>query len=238
MAIGRTNCGVGGGKLFAAISVAYPQGSVLTCTCTETGEVLTAEDASGLWLFAIPYVGTWIVSATDGEQTASETVEISKEWQSVSIELDYTLWLYDAENGGDITKNTGGLTTTHSSYGTIGTSSIQFYNLKNASSAIEVIVKTTNKINFSKLSVLKLKRTKDSGWGGTAVPGNYGMVYLQVYDGSTVVSQVGVGREYASTEISLDVSSVTGEYYVRLYMKMNTGISNVVFTNVQQLWGE
>ena len=228
--------GGGGSDAFAVLRATYPAGSF--CSCTDGNKTLEAEGTSGTYLFLIPYAATWTVSCTDGIDTVSEAVEITAEGQSVSIELDYTLWLYDAENGGDITKNTGGLTTTNSSYGTIGTSSIQFYNLKNTSSAIEVIVKTTNKINFSKLSILKLKRTKDSGWGGTTVPGNYGMVYLQVYDGSTVVSQVGVGREYASTEISLDVSSVTGEYYVRLYMKMSTGISQVVITNVQQLWGE
>lgn len=148
------------------------------------------------------------------------------------------LWLFNGDNGGDVTKNTGGLTTTNSSYGTIDTSSIRFENPKTASSATEVIVKTTNKIDFSRLSTLKLKRTKTSGWGGTAVPGDYGMVYLQVHDGSNVIAQVGVGLVYASTEISLDVSSVTGNYYVRLYMKMSTGISQSVRTYVQQLWGE
>ena len=236
MAIGRTNCVVGGGKLFAAISVAYPQGSVLTCTCTETGELLTAEDESGLWLFAIPYVGTWIVSATDGEQTASETVEISKEWQSVSIELDYTLWLFDGDNGGDVTKNTGGWTSSGTSYAKAEATDIDIYTIKNSSSGFSINIRTTNKVDLSGIKTLYLKRTRSSGWGGSTC--DYGIPALQVWDGSNAVASVYLGKDTASTTISLDVSSVTGEYYIRFALNNPKNISQWTRTEITHLWGE
>lgn len=76
---------------FAAITVTYPAGS--TVTVTDGKITYTAPNTSGGALFIIPYAATWIVSATDGTETASETVEILTEGQSVSVELSYTLWL-------------------------------------------------------------------------------------------------------------------------------------------------
>ena len=89
--------GGGSGKLYAAISVTYPEGSV--CTCSDGVKTLTAKNTSGLYLFSIPYAGTWTVTATDGTDTASQTVEITTEGQSVSVELSYNLVLYSAANG-------------------------------------------------------------------------------------------------------------------------------------------
>ena len=86
---------------FAAIGVTYPAGS--TVTVTDGKITYTAPNTSGAALFIIPYAATWIVSATDGTETASETVEITIEGQSVSVELFYSLWLYKAGN------NKGGL---------------------------------------------------------------------------------------------------------------------------------
>lgn len=88
MAIGRVNTG-GGGKLFAIIAVTYPEGSV--CTCTKGTKTYKAKDTSGLALFAVPEVGDWIVSCTDGTQTASKTVTISTDGESANVALAYNL---------------------------------------------------------------------------------------------------------------------------------------------------
>lgn len=85
----------GGTELFAAIGVTYPVGS--TVTCTNGTKTLTAKTTSGQWVFAIPEAGTWTVTATDGTETASETVEITAEGQSASVELNYSFVLF--ENG-------------------------------------------------------------------------------------------------------------------------------------------
>lgn len=88
--------GMGGGigKLFAAIGVKYPAGSTLTCT--NGTKTLKAKTTTGQWMFAVPEPGTWIVTATDGKATASKTVEITAEGQSVSVVLEYRIYLYRA----------------------------------------------------------------------------------------------------------------------------------------------
>lgn len=93
--VGKTN--VAGAKLFAAIGVTYPEGSVLTCT--NGTKTLTARTSTGQWVFAIPEAGTWTVTSTDGTETASETVEITIEGQSAKIELSYGLLLYKSGVG-------------------------------------------------------------------------------------------------------------------------------------------
>lgn len=85
----------GGAKAFAYIGVTYPAGSTLTCT--NGSKTLTAKTTSGQWVFAIPEAGTWTVTATDGTNTKSETVEIASEGQSVSVVLSYKFVLF--ENG-------------------------------------------------------------------------------------------------------------------------------------------
>lgn len=75
---------------FAAIAVTYPAGS--TVTVTDGKITYTAPNTNGAALFIIPYAATWTVTATDptGENDpASETVEITTEGQSVSVELSF-----------------------------------------------------------------------------------------------------------------------------------------------------
>ena len=87
---------LGGGrsKAFAVISVTYPAGS--TCTCSDGTKTLKLKDTSGQGFFLIPYAATWIVTATDGTNTKSESVEITSEGQIVSVTLSYQLVLFDS----------------------------------------------------------------------------------------------------------------------------------------------
>ncbi len=99
--------GMGGGgvKLFAAIGVTYPAGSTLTCT--NGTKTLKAKTTTGQWVFAIPEVGTWTVTATDptgATEPASETVEITHEGQSVNVELSHALYIV---KNGVINENVG-----------------------------------------------------------------------------------------------------------------------------------
>lgn len=121
--------GNGGGDVLYSIPCVYPEGSILTCK-DEAGTIeLKASNTKGLWIFSLPFPGTWIVTATDPADptnTDSETVEITKEGQSVSVELSFKLWLYkdgntyDAITGG-WQVNIGKLTTTQMIVGTNGT---------------------------------------------------------------------------------------------------------------------
>ena len=82
----------GAGKLFAAIGVTYPEGSTLTCT--DGTKTLKAKTTTGQWVFSIPYAGTWTVTATDGTNTKSESVEIAAEGQFESVELAYRTYVF------------------------------------------------------------------------------------------------------------------------------------------------
>lgn len=80
----------GGTELYAVIEVTYPAGSTVTCVSGTTE--LTPIGTDGQCLFAVPYAATWTVTATDGTETASETVEITTEGQVEKIELSYGVY--------------------------------------------------------------------------------------------------------------------------------------------------
>ena len=92
--------------LFAVIAVTYPAGSV--CTCTKGTKSYKPKNTSGLALFAVPEVGDWTVSCTDGTETASKTVTVSAEGEAVNVKLTYDLRLFD--NGDECVSVTGGWT--------------------------------------------------------------------------------------------------------------------------------
>ena len=83
--------------LFAVISVTYPAGSV--CTCTKGTKTYKAKNTSGLALFAVPEVGEWTVSCTDGDKTKSQSVLITTEGQAASVGLSYELVLFQSGLG-------------------------------------------------------------------------------------------------------------------------------------------
>ena len=86
---GPTNAG-GGVSAKGFIQATYPEGSI--CTCSNGTRTLKARDTSGYMMFILPSIGTWTVTATDPADptnTDSETVEITTEGQSVSVELSY-----------------------------------------------------------------------------------------------------------------------------------------------------
>lgn len=83
-----------GGKIFAAIGVTYPEGSV--CTCTNGTKTMEAGNTNGQWVFAIPEteIGTWTVTSTDpadSSRTKSVSYEISAEGQWEYAILRYAL---------------------------------------------------------------------------------------------------------------------------------------------------
>lgn len=73
--------------LLPQIVVTAPTGS--TVTCTKGGRTLTATEVSGTWTFDIPDYGTWVINASKGSESASESVEVT-EVKQYSISLAYT----------------------------------------------------------------------------------------------------------------------------------------------------
>lgn len=92
--------GGGTSKAFAVIGVTYPAGSV--CTCSDGAKTLSLKDTSGHGFFLIPYAGTWTVTATDGTNTKSESVEITSEGQTVSVDLHYIFYIFKSGVGAKV----------------------------------------------------------------------------------------------------------------------------------------
>lgn len=78
-----------GVTVFGAIVVDFPAGS--TCTCSNGSTTYTAGSTGGNWVFTVPVAGTWTVTAVDGVNTASQTVEIATQGQGVMVELSFRL---------------------------------------------------------------------------------------------------------------------------------------------------
>lgn len=67
----------------ASIVVSYPVGSTLTAT---NGSInLTATDTTGNYTFVVPMAGTWTLTITDGNNTASTQVIVSAEGQIKNV---------------------------------------------------------------------------------------------------------------------------------------------------------
>lgn len=225
MAIGRVNTG-GSGKLFAVIAVTYPEGSV--CTCSNGLKTLRAKDAGGSFIFAIPEAGTWTVTCTDGTNTKSESVEITTEGQSVSVELSYGLWLY--KDGDTCDSVTGGWTSfTESSDNRVNFNSENIYTYgtyvktKHGAAAYAY---PNRKIDLSKYASL---RAKVSGVSynsacqcGIMVNDSLANVTNGVVSSHDELADFTAAAAASNGEISIDISTLKGEYYVLIGVTYGT----------------
>ena len=72
----------------AVIVVTAPTGS--TVTATLDGTVYTAQEVNGTWTFKVRKFGTYTITATLGNQTATTTVEVTEK-KTYEVALAYTL---------------------------------------------------------------------------------------------------------------------------------------------------
>lgn len=72
---------------YATISVTWPAGS--TCAIANGDTRLVAPTTSGSYTFTVTKAGTWVVSCTDGTNTASGSVSITASGQRKSVSLSY-----------------------------------------------------------------------------------------------------------------------------------------------------
>lgn len=196
---------VSGGKLFAVIAVTYPVGS--TCTCTNGTKTYTAKDTSGQWIFRIPSAGTWTVTATDGTNTKTQEVSITAEQQAEKVTLAY--WngeLYDA--GNQYTDITGGWIR-HGTGGTVTFNDDNIY-LETLDAYSEGAVDTTNAIDLTGFATLKVTAQGSSKIGKV-------IVYTKNVAGKeTIAASASLKTGADETVTSLDVSGLSGAYYVRI----------------------
>lgn len=184
----------GSGPAFAAIGAIYPVGAV--CTCSYNGQTLTAKDTSGRALFLVPSAGQWLVKATNGGQEVEDTVSITTQGQVASVTLSY--WdgtIFD--NGNQYTDITGGWTGV-SNKKLVSSNGVAWVSNK------AVSVKDFNTIHFV-VDTYTFNGNGANGWLGlydTKSPS----------DNDESVAHLVIG---SSGTYTIDVSSLTGSYYIR-----------------------
>lgn len=199
----------GSTKMFAVIGVTYPAGS--TCTCTNGTKTLKAKDTSGTAIFNVPSTGTWTVSCTNGDKTASKSVSITAEGQTVAVDLRYETFLLDgstmtytfAAGAQPVNKNTG----TNGSVGTV-TKSSDGIRLTGSWEGVWATQKVVDLTDFNSL-FFNMTKTTMSGWGG----------YVGVFDSTGYwdggqIAAITTAGGITTGLNTIDISSVTGVHRV------------------------
>lgn len=186
----------------AFITVTYPRG---TCTVTGEGQSYT-HSGGGTTTFTVKKKGTYTVKAATGSLSKSGTVTISKLNEAKTISLDYTTYLFKAGTG-DYSGTTGGW-----SNATVSTSYVQMANssIYGEPGTTDRYYYTKSKVNVSDYKTLKFTVTYHNNNTGSFISGSYATFGL--LSSSLSVSK-GVTFRAGGT-YSVDLSSVTGSYYV------------------------
>lgn len=225
--IGRVNTGGGGGKAFAVIDATYSEGA--TITCAKGNKLLVAKDTTGHWLFPIPEAGEWVVTITQaGQEPKSETVSVT-EGKAYVITLTFQLWLYNS--GDECVDVTGGwgsvrlkVTRNEDSINIVPTDRY----MANAG-----LLYTNNKIDFTNIKTLYINAFNNSDVDA----------YLPLQVAPTqeslsgVIASVNVPKRQTAT-VSVDVTDITGEYYVRISTMWNPDSGDKGNGTIYKIWGE
>lgn len=200
----------------ATINITYPAGS--TCACTDGTTTLTAPDTSGTWACIVPNAGSWTVTATDGNDSTNKSVSITADGQTENVALSYTLVLYE-KNGETVAWSYKAYDHSVPSVNmTLDTLQSQY----GEGNARRPTLYTTVKHDVSSYDTL---------YGSFDMTGS-GSLYLGILSsppatGCDSVEKVGFAS-YASgnggkVDLTLDISSFTGEYYIAVYLTANWG---------------
>ena len=195
---------IGGGgstKLYACIGVTYPAGSV--CTCTNGTKTLKAKGTSGTAIFNVPSTGTWTVTATNGDKTASKSVSITAEGQTVVVELLYTLEII---NGTDTSVSGGWAATSGRS---TALSSSGLYTINDGGSARGTLyMNSFDATNLAKFNTLKMSYTCGEVYSGGDV------FQLRVGTTKNTGNQAAktLTAQSSETTVSIDISGISSGY--------------------------
>ena len=205
-------------SFLATISVTYPAGSA--CTATDGVTTLSAPDTSGAWACVVPNTGTWTFTCTDGDKTASKSVEITGEGQSESVSLEYVIQIVTSGVIGEIGFSTNAYNASRPAEVTNGDGYIR-YTCDGGYTAAIVADSKIDLTSYTKitatLDVIKAVTTSSlsSNLRGASVVvmdsiSNSSMSVLS----SAIVASAQTTTTGDGQELALDVSEITGEYYV------------------------
>lgn len=179
----------------ATINITYPAGS--TCTCTDGTTTLTAPDTSGTWACIVPNAGTWTVSSTDGDKSKSADVVITTDGQTESVTLLYITYLFkDGETYDSLTGGWQGVIDSEKQAIRI-----------DAAAEKTSFAYPKNKIDLTNYDIVSAVVAENVS-GGSAFS-----LYITGTVGQSAVASATLSAGTA-TRVDLDVSSVTGSYYV------------------------
>lgn len=209
----------------ATINITYPAGSA--CTCSDGTTALSAPDTSGTWACIVPNAGTWTVTATSGTETDSKAVAITTDGQNTSVELSYATYLYnlgdacDALTGGwqalgkfNAPIDNGGWRGSPSAVN--GTASLDI-SLEGSCG----LVITINKIDVTGYQTLTFRGDVTAlGECSLALWSSTTGDYVPWPEASAAIWTTGV-----SVECILDLSAITGSYYIGLSLKNTNAIA-------------
>lgn len=228
----------GGGDTYAFIVVTYPAGS--TCTASDGTSTLSAPDTSGSWVCKVPNAGTWVVSCTDGTDTASTTVSITTEGQREAVELAYNFYI--VQNGvlkvADWTLARGS-----STQGGVFQQS-GYVEFTTEGSNINIVAATTNPVNLSEYRTLRLTiadtgksyyssaKVPVFGIGDTRPTGNGSSSGVSGFDYYKMLNTAS-GNIPAGT-YDIDVSALSGNYYIAVSLSDSINEFPKAFINVTE----
>nr|DAT40920.1 MAG TPA: hypothetical protein [Caudoviricetes sp.] len=196
------------GTFSARINVVYPAGS--TCTISNGTKTYTAPSTGGYWECDVDSAGTWTVTATNGPQSASQSVSITASGQTAGVTLAYD---YKIFNAGGAVDYSGGWTIPESYGSKVESDGIKLYT---AASWQGCQVFTSAPFDVTKYSKLNINvsaynsaRPEASFGVSSGKPNNnmWNGDFTNKKNCAAVQSITGTGV------ISLDISSLSGNYY-------------------------
>lgn len=201
-----------GGSAFGYIVASFPT-TAASCTCSSGGTVLEADEAGlarGQFVFEVPAAGTWIVTISNGTDTKSESVSITAAGQAEKVTLAF--WngeLYDA--GNQYTNITGGWIR-HGNGGTVTFNDDNIY-LATLQDYSFGTVDTTNAVDLSDFATLKVTASTTNR---QYMLGKVILYTKNTAGKETIAASASLDSSSTETVTSLDVSVLSGAYYVRI----------------------
>ena len=192
----------------ATINITYPAGS--TCTCSDGTTTLSAPDTSGTWVCTVPNAGKWTVTSTDGDKSKSGDALITTDGQTESVTLLYITYLF--KDGETYDSLTGGW------QGTIDSEKKAIR--LDAAAGKTNSVWTKSKVDLTNFSTVSA-RTNSNAYIG------FNIIIASAINTSGQVATASLNG--TETELSLDISSITGEYFVWLSGYSEKGSTRYVY---------
>ena len=215
----------GGGKLYAAVGVNFPEGSSCTCTSKTTGKVLRAKSDKKT-IFSIPNGGQWEVKSTLGLDEAKETITVNQ-YDCLNVSLTY--WDGTLYRAGDVYPNvTGG-------WGSYGYKNSTMKGSMTDSGGVITITTTggniavcpNEKIDLTDYTTLSVEVSNITVSTGSTIRL---FLFVSDDDGSkvTLLKEESVGSSLTSGVRTMDVSELTGKHYIGVGLTAAGGVTYTV----------